>query len=298
MASLSQIVSLPFVTGFALQNYSQAEKSIIDASIAGYQYWYIDGSMSSDIPKNWDINRIKNMISLIEQYNVRPIYHGNFKVPLSSDVDEIRLAAIQYTKKEIDLASELSAPLIIHGGAVVEPRLVNKVKKEALNNFLYSLDDLSRYARSKNVIIYLENLSNYQNYRPFHYIFTHEKEFDFILSETDAKFFLDLGHANIGNDSPGAIFQKYHQRIVGMSFSNNNGQHDQHLSLKKGTIDYSEIVAAICSVGWKGMIAFETRDASPGKSMIDLADIYHHYCSAELLIPMRKVNINYNTLLF
>src|SRR5688572_10201353 len=105
---------LPFVIGYALQNYSHAEQGIIDAHLHGYQYWYIDGSLSSDAARNWDYKRINNMISLIDQYKITPLFHGNYKVPLSSDVAELRYAAVQYTKNEINLASELSAPLIIH----------------------------------------------------------------------------------------------------------------------------------------------------------------------------------------
>ncbi|MEO8400316.1 MAG: sugar phosphate isomerase/epimerase family protein [Gammaproteobacteria bacterium] len=263
-----------FVTGYALQSYACAEKGIIDASLNGYQYWYIDGSLSSDIAKAWNNQRIANMISMIEQHKIYPIFHGNYKVPLSSDVDELRNAAIEYTKKEIDLASELSAPIIIHGGAIVEPRLINSVRKQALNNFLSSLNELQSYATKKNVPIYLENLSNYKHYRPFLYIFTNEEEFDFILSSTDLLFFLDLGHANIGNISPQAIFEKNYKRIVGMSFSNNNGQQDQHLSLMRGTIDYIRIVSSIQTVGWKGIVAFETRDNSPSASILELRNIY------------------------
>lgn len=272
--SKSKATDVTFVTGYALQNYSCAERGIVDAFLNGYQYWYIDGSLSSDIPKAWDTQRIENMISMIEQYKVRPIFHGNYKVPLSSDVDELRETAVEYTKKEIDLASELSAPIIIHGGAVVEPRLIHSVRKQALNNYLSSLDELHSYAIKKNVFIYLENLSNYKHYRPFSYIFTNEEEFDYIFSSTDFLFFLDLGHANIGNMSPQDIFEKNFKRIVGMSFSNNNGQQDQHLSLMRGTIDYTRIVSSIQTLGWKGIIAFETRDNSPLASILELREIY------------------------
>lgn len=265
---------LPFATGYALQKYASAEEGIIEASLFGYHYWYIDGSMESDAPKNWGHKRIANMVDAIEQRNVRPIYHGNFKVPLSSEVDEIRLSAVEYTKKEIDLASELSAPLIIHGGVIVEPRLVNKAKKIAIANFLSSVETLCDYAINKNVVIYLENLSNYKKFRPFHYIFTHEEEFDIVFSALDTKFFLDLGHANIGNPSPKNIFEKYHGQIMGMSFSNNNGEQDQHLSLEKGTIDYREIVTAINSLKWKGIVAFEIRDFEPDKCIVELENIY------------------------
>ncbi len=266
---------LPFVTGYALQNYSCAEQGILDASENGYQYWYMDASLPFNLSKTWDTLRIKNIIYNMECYSVKPILHGNYKVPLASDVEELRLAALDYTKKEIDLASVLSGPLIIHGGVIVEPRQMNTIKKEALNNFLCSIEELANYASKKNVSIYLENLSYYKNYRPFSYIFTHDEEFDYLLSRTDLPFFLDVGHANIGNESPKDIFRKYAGRIVGMSLSNNNGQQDQHLSLMDGNIDYKEFVACIEACQWKGIIAFETRNQSPIGSIHELTQIYY-----------------------
>lgn len=266
---------LPFVNGYALQCYLTAEDGIILASKHNYEYWYIDGSMDTEAPLMWNKERIKNILSLMEKYKTKPIYHGNFKVPLASDVNMLRMAAIEYVKQEIDLAAQLGCPLIIHGGAIVEPRLVIKAKKHAIKNYLSSILALTDYAEKKNITLYLENLSNYKNYRPFHYIFTHEDEFEFILSETNAKFFLDLGHANIGNSSPGNIFKKFHKYIIGMSFSNNNGLNDQHLSLKKGTLDYVSIISLIQEKNWSGIIGFEIRDATPEKNIRELTHLYH-----------------------
>lgn len=270
-----------FVKGYALQTYSSAEEGIKIAAQNDYQYWYIDGSLEGEMPNYWNAERVDEMLQSIDTLSVKPIYHGNFKVPLASDMEELRAVAVAYTKKEIDLAAELTAPLIIHGGGIVEPRLVQKAKKQGLENYLRSIDELQTYARKKNVEIFLENLSNYKKYRPFHYIFTHAEEFDYVLARTDAKLLLDIGHANIGNDSPLGIFENYHRRIAGMSLSNNNGLQDQHLSLEKGSLNYGEIIAAIHFSGWQGIVAFETRDASPAESVAELEAISERCLSLE-----------------
>ena len=87
-------------------------------------------------------------------------------------------------------------------------------------------------------------------------------------------FFLDLGHANIGDGDPLALFIQFHQRIVGMSFSNNDGLRDQHLGLHQGTIDYKKIIHAILTKQWRGLVAFETRGKHPGSSIVELIAIY------------------------
>lgn len=266
-----------FVLGYALQEYYSAEEGMLTAKEAHYSHWYIDGSLASDIPSQWDPRRIEALLKKIEQYHITPLFHGNYKAPLASDVPELRQTAIAYVKKEIELASALRAPIILHGGAIVEPRLVNKVKKEALENYLETLYILSEYAHKKNVKVYLENLSNYKNYKPFHYIFTQLEEFDYILQRLpELKLFLDVGHANIGDGDPCEIIKKYHHRIVGMSFSNNDGVRDQHLALTQGTIDYTKIISTILDTNWQGIIAFETRGRSPKESIDDLCKLYRH----------------------
>ncbi len=248
-----------YINQLAIQNYQIAEIGIEHAYQNQYQYWYIDTSLPEELPECWTLDRINKLKIKINKLQVSPIIHGNFKAPLCHEVDIIREAAICHVKKEIDLAETLNAPLIIHAGAIVEPRLVQTAKQYALTLFLKSLIELKNYAESKNVSIWLENLCNYKHYKPFHYIFTHEAEFDFIFNAIDLPFFLDIGHANIGQGNPIAYFQKYHQLIVGMSFSNNNGEKDQHFALNKGNINYELLLAEIKKFEWHGIIAFETR---------------------------------------
>lgn len=267
--------SIPFVSGFSLQNYKIAEDGLLEAYQHGYQYWYIDGSLSAEHPSHWDIRRINNLRNLMQKNNLKSIVHGNFKVPLASDIDELRLAAISYVKKEIDLAEKLQAPLIIHGGAIVEPRLVISAKKIAINNFIDTIHQLQEYAAEKQVLLFLENLSNYQKYRPFYYIFTHDDEFEYVFSHTNLPLFLDIGHAQISNGNPVELIKKYSHRIAGMSFSNNDGMRDLHSPITRGVIDYREIVSTIIKTNWHGIINFETRGRSPTKSLQDLINVYH-----------------------
>lgn len=267
--------SIPFVTGFAQQQYLVAEQGILSAKREQCDYWYIDGSLESEMPHRWDKNRIDTLVNKIENYQVKPIFHGNFKSPLASDVEDIRKAAVEYTKKEVDVAERLGSPLILHGGAVVEPRLIKKIKQIAIDQYLNSVSELYEYALQKKVSLYLENLCNYKHYRPFHYIFTHEEEIEYILSKLSGVYlFLDVGHANVCEGNPIDLIQKYHSKIIGMSFSNNDGNKDQHFGLDKGTIDYRNIIKTILNTHWHGIIGFETRGKTTRQSIYDLHAIY------------------------
>lgn len=275
LKTLNNQIQIPFVSAYAQQQYLSAEEGIVSAKKEQCDYWYIDGSLDSEMPNNWTKKRVDNLRTLIECYDVKPIFHGNFKSPLSSDVEEIRQAAVAYTKKEIDLAYWLNAPLILHGGAVVEPRLIRKVKQIALENYLLSVSELFEYAHKKEVDLYLENLCNYKYYKPFHYIFTHLEEIEYILTKISGVYlFLDIGHANVCDGDPIELIKRYHKKIIGMSFSNNDGQRDQHFGLDKGKINYPQIVKTILDTGWKGIIGFETRGKTTQESISDLNTIY------------------------
>lgn len=266
----------PFVTYYALQNYLSAENGIIDASQNNFDYWYIDASHESERPDKWDSRRIDNLNSLVETCKVSPLLHGNFKIPIASDVNEIQIASIKYIKKEIDLAEKIQAPLIIHGGGIVEPRLVKNVKRKSLEIFINSLEVILNYAELKNVTIFVENLSNYKNYVPFHYIFTNEIEISYVLEKLpEIKIFFDIGHANIGCD-PLNFFSQFHFAIHGISISNNNGIKDQHLSFQKGTIDYTKFIAKMIDIKWKGIVSFEIRDKKPNEYLNELLTLYEY----------------------
>jgi len=249
-----------FMSGFAAQKYHVAEEGVVYAASKGCTHWYIDGSIHSDSATEWDNNRISSMQDKIQRYGVNPIFHGNFKAPVASDVPELRKASVEYIKKEIDLCAHLNAPLIVHAGGVVEPRKVNVVREKALNGYIESIRELTEYAAGKGVQVWLENLCNYQKFHPFYYIFTNYDEYEFILSEVDnVSFIFDVCHETVGKGDPLYVFDKLHHRISAFSFSDTMGDRDSHMPLGTGIIDYTALVRRLIAKDWLGVIAFETR---------------------------------------
>ena len=265
-----------FVDGFALQSYLTAEEGLSYAAQHHYDYWYIDGSIHTDFIDQWTDHRIEKLLILCQKHNIKPIYHGNFKVPLASDVESLRLCAVEYVKKEIDICAKLNCPLIMHGSAVIEPRKVLLAKKIALKGLIKSLQTLQQYANDRNVTLWLENLSNYPNYKPFSYIGTTREEFLFILSEVEIRLFFDFGHANVNaKDCVEDFFKTFMPHIAGVSMSNNDGKLDQHLALEDGSIDYRNIVKLMIDNHWHGIVGFETRNALPQESINTFKSLTH-----------------------
>lgn len=273
--------SLPFVNALAHQKYLIAEKSIIEAVQSHCTHWYLDGSLYEDMVDKWNDIRVQQLKDMIITHNCKPIFHGNFKAPLASDVLNFSEAAISYVKKEIDLCSKINAPLIIHAGAIVEPRAVLRAKKVGLQNYARAVKILSEYASLKNVTLLLENLSNYKNNRPFHYLFTNYEEYEYIFTQiekcniSNVFLFFDVGHSNVGNQDTTKVFTDFNYYIKGISLSNNDGSKDQHREIMTGSLNYYELVEAILKTRWYGLVAFETRGINTRNALSQLEIIYN-----------------------
>ncbi|WP_252979221.1 hypothetical protein [Pseudomonas cyclaminis] len=85
--------AVPFCTGVAHQKYLAAEKGLDTAIEGGCTHWYIDGSLFGEMVDDWTDERIASLQVQIAATGVKPVYHGNFKAPLGSDVEAFRVAA-------------------------------------------------------------------------------------------------------------------------------------------------------------------------------------------------------------
>lgn len=265
-----------YITATAQQNYLTAELGIQEAAKQGYSHWYIDGSLPGERPADWSESRIKAMRETISKVGVKPVYHGNFKAPLGSDVREMSGAALEYIKREVDLSSALGgAPVIVHGGGIVEPRLVIEARRSGLNSLIDNLGELVDYARGRNVEIWLENLSNYTKFHPFYYICVNEEEYAEVLGNVPGlKFFFDVSHAHVNEGDPVKVFERLHQHVVGMSFSDNKGERDSHFPLGRGSLDYPGLVKSILKHEWRGLVGFETRGSTLSESIAYLNGVH------------------------
>jgi sugar phosphate isomerase/epimerase len=251
-----------FCRGLAQQKYQGAEKGLQAAAEGGCTHWYIDGSLYGEMVEDWTEARIAKLQAQMAVTGVTPIYHGNFKAPLGSDVEAFRGAAVEYVKKEIDIASQLGAPLIIHGGCLVEPNRAQMARQIALEHYLKSVQELAQYAEAKGTDIYLESLAHYVNYR----IFTDAAQYAWVAERLQAQrnvyFFLGVGHAHIESGLPAQVLRQYHPRVKGIAF---------------GSGDCTDTVQAMVDTQWKGLVTFETHHQTTHQALADLAAMYFNF---------------------
>lgn len=262
-----------FMLAAAQQDYLPAEAGLESARRQGYTHWYIDGSLEGERPTDFSAVRLRQLRGQIERTGMQPIYHGNFKSPLGSDVPALADAALDYARREVDLCHLLgNVPLIVHGGGVVEPRRVREARARGQQRLIANLTALVDYAAARGVQVWLENLCNYTHFHPFYYICTTTDEVAEVLEAVPGlHFFLDVSHAHVNNSDPLGMFHRCAPRTIGMSFSDNNGTRDSHLPLGQGTLAFGALLTAIDAQGWQGLIGFETRGAALQGSLAHLA---------------------------
>jgi L-ribulose-5-phosphate 3-epimerase len=274
----------PYMNGAIIQQYHGAEAGAEHAHKHGYTHWYIDGANAEDRPSKWSDSRIEKMRHKMHELGVTPVFHGNFKAPLASDVPELRKAALEYLKAEIDLSAKLGAPLILHGGGIVEPRTVKEALNLAIQGYVETVSEAVEYAKEKGVELWLENLSNYQRFHPFYYVFTNIEHYRYVLDRVPGvKMIFDVCHETVGGGDPIEVFNELHDRIAAFSFSDTDGARDSHWPLGMGTIDWDGLTKQIIEKDWKGLVAFETRNVEPVENINFVNTLYEINSIAEVV---------------
>jgi L-ribulose-5-phosphate 3-epimerase len=259
--STRQRPAAPYATSLAWQGYLPVGQGILDAGRQGFEQVYLDLSSSEDAPETWSAEKVDRVNGLQEQYGVRLIGHSNYRLPLASDIPEVAKGALARLIAEIDVCGELSAPLVCHGGPGAETRYPREAKQRGLEALQKTLGQAQLYAQDQGVQLILENLANH-NKHPFIYFATTAQEIQQQLDAVPGLLaLLDVGHANVNGGDPVSMLGQLAGRVWGMSLSNNGGAHDSHSPLDKGTINFVALRGTIELLGWRGVVAFETRGA-------------------------------------
>jgi sugar phosphate isomerase/epimerase len=265
--------SLPFLRGVAIQPSLPLRQAVAEARDNQCTHVYVEGSYSADGAIAWTEEHFAEATQVLGESGIKPIFHGNYKNPLSQGLEELRRAAVAYTKREVEIAKRLDAPLIVHGSAIFSHGDPAKVRREAVESFTQSVGEVTEYATELGVQIWLENLEYYRDRHPFHTVFSNRDDYAYVLENVpDVNFILDVGHENISSGMPVQVFEEFADRIVAMDVNDNSGETDTHSPLGTGAIDFDGLLAAIERTEWRGYLTFETRGAKVVEGLEFLAN--------------------------
>lgn len=254
--------ALPFLRGVAIQPSLPLHQAVAEAKSNQCTHVYVEGSYSADGAIAWTDEHFARAQEALGESGIKPIFHGNYKNPLSQDLEELRQAAVAYVKREVDIARRLEAPLIVHGSSIFSHGDPAKVRRQAIESFTRSVGEVVSYATDAGVPVWLENLENYRDRHPFHTVFSNRDDYAYVLENVPGvNFILDVGHENISSGTPVEVFEEFADRIVAMDVNDNSGETDTHSPLGHGAIDFDGLLSAIERTGWNGYFTFETRGA-------------------------------------
>lgn len=266
--------SLSFARAVVMQPSRPVAEAVELAASNGCTHVYVEGAYADDGVAAWTDQRLAETAALLDTRDVRPIFHGNYKNPLASNVQEIRESAIGYARREIELAGRLDAPIILHGSAIFSHGNPDDIRAEARRCFSESVRTLVSAAQDKDVDIWLENLEYYRDAHPFHTIFSTAEDYAYVLEQVpEVGFTLDIGHENVSTGQSVEVFEQFHDRIVAIDVNDNDGVVDTHWPLGKGNVDFARLLEAVRRTGWAGYLTFETRGATVSEGLAYLASL-------------------------
>jgi sugar phosphate isomerase/epimerase len=263
---------LPFATSIAVQESLPIDEAIAFAVAHQCSRFYIEGAYRADGAPTWDAPRVEHYRAVIADHGLRPIFHGNYKLPLAHEDEGVRAAAVRAVMHEIDLAASLGAAVIVHGSCIFTHRKPAQARLEAVDAFARSVLALCRHAEPLGVELWLENLEHYKDRHPFHTVYSQRSEYEYVLERVPGVgFILDVGHENVGSGDPVGVFEALADRIVALDVNDNRGEHDTHWGLGKGSVDFAGLMSAIARRGWTGHVTVETRGSTLAADLAHLA---------------------------
>jgi len=216
--------------------------------------------LACQIPANrphlWDDQRIERVRALSETHDVRCVLHSDSSVNSAETTPVVREAVLAHLLAYVDLAARLGSPvLVVHAGYHFDVDTT-----EPLHMLARTLREVALRAEDRGVVLALENMNVLPAEAEIRYLGCTAEEVAAILDDTDSPALgscLDIGHAHL---LPGGIEEfttRLAGRIVHVQLTDNDGVHDQHLTLGEGTLDIDAAMAELIAIGYDGPVAVE-----------------------------------------
>ena len=198
--------------------------------------------------------RAQALKKLAKDYGLEYSVHAPFAdINLASFNSSIRRAMLKRLEKSLNYASMIEAKVwVFHPGT--RTGLTYFYPDKEWKNNLEAAKHLLKLANKQNVKIAIENL-------PSPYPLLMRTVGDFIRFYKEAPkeigITLDIGHANL-NGQIELFLERFHDRIVHIHASDNDGKNDLHWGIGEGTINWNSVCQKIREVGFNGSIVVES----------------------------------------
>ena len=190
------------------------------------------------------------ILKSLKEFKHSAIGHTTWWYELGSPFPSVRKGWIEQAKADIRIANAFGIKLLnFHFLVLSKFLLQNKRSRQIiLENYVDSLNELSKFAKKVNMILMLENGD--ENFKYYKYV---------LDRALHIKVHFDIGHAFLsGGMKTIKKFVSYFQDgVEHVHAHDNHGKQDEHLALRNGKINWKEVISILKKYNYDKTITFE-----------------------------------------
>ena len=201
-------------------------------------------------------------MEVVESYEVKISIHSPLSdVNIASYNDKMRRSSVSQIKNSIDTAATLGSDVVVvHPGQV--PILGKKFVERIKEHSLESLKECSNYADENDVMLFIENMPNFEEL-----LLKDLNELHTMAEELDSNITLDVGHAHNMSFPINEMLKS--PRIKHIHLSDNDGSYDSHCAIGSADIDFKLLFKELKSINYDGILVVEVKDPSAVTESLD-----------------------------
>lgn len=208
----------------------------------------------------------KTIIDIVKSFNFKYFVHAPYiDINLASMNSALRKASEKTILKSIAFAADIDAKLVVSHVGRLSRDYPKEMITESLKNVIPCLRKLTKTSKNHGIIFTIENdhKSNDQ------ILAGYPEQLMFLIEKAGCKFTLDVGHANTLTKIE-TFMDTLAEHTVNVHLHDNNGEQDAHLSLGKGKINFSAVLANLGRIEYKGPLIVEVHSSSGLKESVTL----------------------------
>ncbi len=226
----------------------------------GFKHMEIDLFSPQQWLSRFHAARVRYLRRQIEARGLTVSFHAPYPLNLADFLPEVRVAAVRYIERLLQVASDLGAEWVtVHPGYGLGIPTLEWVRTRAMEELKRSLDRLIPIAERLQVPLALENLVPVSPESEIVFLLDSPEELRRLLSEYSSpalKVCIDVGHAEV-SEGFHAFWSIAKERCVALHIHDNDSRTDLHLVPGNGNINWSKILSVLHEEDFKGAVNVE-----------------------------------------
>ena len=239
--------------GLLTNPYRSIIKEVVRIASSGFDFVEI-GIEEPAAPPQVLFKEKNTILNLLKKYKVFALAHTPYWVQFGSSHELVRKGWIEEAKKMINIASLLNIQLVnFHFAGRPWMKISTEIQRISfLNNFVTSIRELVKFAKTKDVVLMLENTPSDDTQAIKDFLQVTDKV-------PELRVHLDIAHAFIegGMKKIKEYIDTFEKKIVHLHIHDNQGRSDEHLGLGMGMINFKQVVKWLKKIEYDRTITFE-----------------------------------------